>query len=181
MEAVFAIVLLLGAVVAANILYGLYSKIPLAFYQIGMGLLFTLLPLYHHYQLDPSIFLYAIITPLMFNDAQNTSRRSLSRNLGTTLSLAITLVVVTVLVLGFSIHALLPLFTLPLAFALGAIVSPTDAVAVKSITASISLPKRIMNTLENESLFNDATGIVALALSLAAFRTGHFSLGQGDH
>lgn len=179
MEAVFAIVLLLGAVVAANILYGLYSKIPLAFYQIGMGLLFTLLPLYHHYQLDPSIFLYAIITPLMFNDAQNKSRRSLSRNLGTTLSLAITLVVVTVLVLGFSIHALLPLFTLPLAFALGAIVSPTDAVAVKSITASISLPKRIMNTLENESLFNDATGIVALALSLAAFRTGHFSLGQG--
>ncbi len=115
----------------------------------------------------------------MFNDAQNTSRRSLSRNLSTTLSLAITLVLVTVLVLGFSIHALWPLFTLPLAFALGAIVSPTDAVAVKSITANVGLPQRILNTLENESLFNDATGIVALELSLAALRTGHFSVTQG--
>ncbi|MFD1318180.1 cation:proton antiporter [Loigolactobacillus zhaoyuanensis] len=179
MEAVFAIVLLLGAVIAANILYGLYDRIPLAFYQIGMGLLFTLLPLYHNYRLDPSIFLYAIITPLMFNDAQNTSRRSLTRNFRTTLSLAITLVLVTVLVLGFSIHALWPLFTLPLAFALGAIVSPTDAVAVKSITANIGLPQRVLNTLENESLFNDATGIVALELSLAALRTGHFSVSQG--
>ncbi|MFC6171010.1 cation:proton antiporter [Loigolactobacillus jiayinensis] len=179
MEAVFAIVLLLGAVITANILYGLYDRIPLAFYQIGIGLVFTLLPLYHNYRLDPSIFLYAIITPLMFNDAQNTSRRSLSRNLSTTLSLAITLVLVTVLVLGFSIHALWPLFTLPLAFALGAIVSPTDAVAVKSITANVGLPQRILNTLENESLFNDATGIVALELSLAALRTGHFSVTQG--
>ncbi|MFD0897452.1 cation:proton antiporter [Loigolactobacillus binensis] len=179
MEAVFAIILLLGAVIAANILYGLYAKIPLAFYQIGMGLLFTLLPLYHNYQLDPSIFLYAIITPLMFNDAQNISRRDLSRNLGTTLSLAITLVVVTVIVLGVSIHALVPLFTLPLAFALGAIVSPTDAVAVKSITTNLPLPKRILSTLENEALFNDATGIVALELSLGALSSGHFSVGHG--
>ncbi|WP_125980919.1 cation:proton antiporter [Loigolactobacillus iwatensis] len=179
METIFTISIIVGAVIFANILYAIYPKIPLAFYQIAAGLLLSLLPLYHHYQLNPEIFLYAIITPLMFNDAQNTSRRRLRRGIANVLSLSIFLVVITVIILGFSINSLFPLMTLPLAFAIGAIVTPTDAVAVKSITSNMALPNRIMNTLENESLFNDASGIVALNLSLSAYREGSFSVGHG--
>ena len=179
MQTVFLVLLLIAAVVAANAVYARFNLVPVAFLQIGAGLLLSLIPLYQNFELEPEIFLFVIISVLMFNDGQNTSIRKLSRNFGTTLSLAVVLAMVTILIVGGTTHLLIPQFSLALALALGAIITPTDAVAVSSITTKVAVPGRVMDTLENESLFNDASGIVAFNLAIASLITGQFSVWHG--
>ncbi|WP_261806462.1 cation:proton antiporter [Lapidilactobacillus luobeiensis] len=179
METVFLILLLVAGVVAANALYAKFNRVPVAFLQIGAGLLLSLIPLYQKFELKPEVFLFAIISVLMFKDGQNTKIRHFTRQLGTTLSLSVALAVVTVLLVGSTTHWLLPTVAISLAFALGAIITPTDAVAVASLTTKVVVPKSVMSTLENESLLNDASGIVALNLALSAYATGKFSLIKG--
>ncbi|BDR55662.1 cation:proton antiporter [Xylocopilactobacillus apis] len=179
MELIISILLMLAATVGANIIYSFFPKIPLAFYQIGMGFIVSWLPQFDQFQLKPEVFFLAIIAPLMFNEGQNTSNFSLKNHLKTILSLAVFLTVVTILVVGVFLHQIWPALPLALAFCLGAIVTPTDAVAVSSITENFHIPKTMLETLENESLFNDAAGIVALDLAINAFNTGKFSLIEG--
>ncbi|MFC6294879.1 Na+/H+ antiporter [Lactiplantibacillus daoliensis] len=179
MQTVFLVLLLIAAVVAANAVYSRFTLLPVAFLQIAAGLVLSLIPLYQNFELEPEVFLFVIISVLMFNDGQNTNMRKLSHQLRTTLSLAIVLAIVTILIVGVVTHWLVPAFSLALALALGAIITPTDAVAVSSITSKISVPKDVMDTLENESLFNDASGIVAFNLAIAALVTGKFSVWSG--
>lgn len=179
MDTVFLVLLLIAAVVIANIIYSQFSQIPIAFIQIAAGLVLSLLPFYKHFELEPEIFLLVIISVLMFNDGQNTSLSRLTHQFGTTFSLAVELAILSILAVGFVTHLIIPGMPLALAFALGAIITPTDAVAVTSITSKMLVPTEVMGTLENESLFNDASGIVALNLAIAAAVTGQFSLIHG--
>lgn len=175
----FTILLLVVAAIAANIIYAIYPKIPLAFYEIITGVLLSLVPLFNNFHLEPEIFMLVIIAPLMFNDGQNTDMHRLRKNISSTLSLAIVLALVTIFAGGALTHVFWHTLPLALCFALAAIVTPTDAVAVTSITSGIEVPEHVMGALENESLFNDASGIVAMDLALTAFSTGEFSLAQG--
>jgi CPA1 family monovalent cation:H+ antiporter len=84
--------------------------------------------------------------------------------------------VATVIGAGVLIHWMIPAMPLAVAFALAAIVSPTDPVAVSSITSRVPIPKRLMHILEGESLLNDATGLVCFRFAVAAVVTGGFSL-----
>ncbi|BDR59063.1 cation:proton antiporter [Xylocopilactobacillus apicola] len=179
MEIVISVILLLGATVIANIIHPLLPQIPLAFYQIGAGFLVSWLPQFNKFHLAPEVFLLVIIAPLMFNEGQNTSHVSLQRHFKSIISLAVVLTVATVLVIGFFLHSIWPIIALPLAFCLAAIITPTDSVAVSSITANFEISQSIREKIENESLFNDAAGIVVLDLALTAFMTGKFSLIRG--
>lgn len=179
MNTVFLVLLLIAAVVVANIVYWKLNNIPIAFIQIAAGLLLSIFPIYQHFKLEPEVFLLAIISVLMFNDGQHTSMSRLTHQFGTTFSLSVELAIISILVVGFVTHLIIPTMPLALAFALGAIITPTDAVAVSSITSKMLVPKEVMGTLENESLFNDASGIVALNLAIAAVVTGEFSLLHG--
>lgn len=179
MDIVFLILLLIAAVVTANIVHWKFDSIPIAFIQIAAGLILSFFPIYQHFELEPEIFLLVIISVLMFNDGQNTSLSRLTHQAGTTFSLSVVLAIISILVVGFLTHLIIPDMPLPLAFALGAIITPTDAVAVSSITSNMLVPTNVMGTLENESLFNDASGIVALNLAIAAAITGQFSLLHG--
>jgi CPA1 family monovalent cation:H+ antiporter len=89
--------------------------------------------------------------------------------------LALGLVIVTVLGTGFFIHWMIPAMPLPVAFAVAAVISPIDAVAVSGITSRIPVPRRLMHILEGESLLNDASGLVCLRFAIAAALTGVFS------
>lgn len=178
-QTVFLVLLLIAAVVAANAVYARFNQVPVAFLQIAAGLVLSLIPLYQDFELEPEIFLFVIISVLMFNDGQNTSIRRLTRQLGTTMSLAVVLAIITILIVGTVTHLLVPQFSLALALALGAIITPTDAVAVSSITTKVAVPSKVMESLENESLFNDASGIVAFNLAIAALVTGKFSVMNG--
>ncbi|MFC6323062.1 cation:proton antiporter [Companilactobacillus baiquanensis] len=179
METVFLVLLLIAAVVGANAIYARFDLIPVAFLQMAGGYILSFLPVYKHFEFEPEIFLLVIISILMFNDGQNTNIRKLMHQMGTTLSLSVVLAILTILVVGVVTHNLIPQFSLPLALALGAIITPTDAVAVSSITSKVLVPTDAMNTLENESLFNDASGIVAFNLAIATLVTGKFSITSG--
>ena len=181
MSTIFTIFLLLTAVVIANIIHLIYPKIPLSIYQIVAGILMASLPTTaSDFTMHPELFMMAVIAPLMFNDGQNQSFRVLSKNVRNILSLSVGFALVAVIIIGATLHLAFPkLFTLPLAFMLAAIITPTDAVAVKSLTTNVMMPENVNTTLEVESLFNDASGIVLLDLALAAFTSGTFSLAHG--
>ena len=179
METFYSVALLVVAAIIANIVYTEWPKIPLAFYQIGAGLLLSFLPLFHHYILYPEMFMLIIIAPLLFSDGQATDSRSLQRSVKQILSLSVGLAMVTALGIGLLTHFIYPVLPLALTFALAAIITPTDSVALGSITSDLQVPSGLNSALENESLFNDASGIVIFDLALVAFSTGSFSITDG--
>lgn len=179
MELFFAIMLMLLAVVPAQMLFQKFPKVPLAFYQIAVGLILSFFPLYADLEIPPEVFLLVVISTLMFSDSRKINLGEFSYSLRSTLSLAVNLVIVSVLVVGSVAHWITPELTWFGGFMLAAILSPTDAVAYKSITASTELPMGVDNALENESLLNDASGLVAFNLAVAALTTGHFSVLRG--
>jgi len=120
------------------------------------------------------------IAPLLFDESRNISNRILWDNRNTVLSLAIALVVVSVLVVGFVLHWLVPSISLAAAFALGAALGPTDAVAVASLGKTVKLGSRQKASLLGEALLNDASGIVSFQFAIAAAVTGSFSLADAS-
>ncbi|WP_251545707.1 cation:proton antiporter [Limosilactobacillus caecicola] len=180
MATVIGIFLLLAAVVIANIVHLIWPVVPLAIYQIVAGVILAVIPDLKTFQLEPEIFMLLIIAPLMFNDGQNTSSKKLARSFSRTMSMAVYLALVTVIILGLGLHLFLPQsFSLPIAFMLAAIITPTDAVAVKSLTTNVEMPGNVNLTLEHESLFNDASGIVLFSLAETTLISGKFSLANG--
>ncbi len=106
-------------------------------------------------------------------------KRELWRLRGPVLTLAVGLVLFTVVGAGYFIHWLLPTIPLPVAFALAAVLSPTDAVAVSAI-AQNRLPTPLMHMLQGEALMNDASGLVTFKFALVAAVTGAFSLANAS-
>jgi|SRR5690625_1654863 len=149
--------------------------IPTPLIQIALG--FTITGYLHEgVTLDPEIFFLLFIPPLLFLDGWRIPKDELKKESIGIFLLAFGLVVITVLCLGYFLHWLIPALPLTVAFALAAIVSPTDPVAVAGITRRLPVPKRIMSVLEGEGLFNDASGLVAFRMAVLATITGSFSL-----
>jgi Na+/H+ antiporter len=126
--------------------------------------------------LKPDVFFLLFLPPLLFLDGWRISKDGLFRDKGMILELALGLVVFTVVGVGFFINWMIPAMPLAVAFALAAIVSPTDPIAVSAIAARVPIPKRLMHILEGESLLNDASGLVSMRFAVAAALTGTFSL-----
>jgi monovalent cation/hydrogen antiporter len=124
---------------------------------------------------DPEIVLVAILAPLVFGEALGSSYLDLRRVRRAVLALAIGLVVATTLVIG-AVGAALVAMPLAMAMALGAVLAPTDAVAVSAVARRASLPRRLVSILEGESLVNDGTGLTALGVALLAAAAGTVTL-----
>ena len=167
------LVLMLGAVtgIAARYVRG----IPLPLIQIGIGALIAWPQKGLHIAFDPELFLLLFIPPLLFADGWRIPKREFFAMAKPILLLAFGLVFITVLGLGYLIHWMIPSMPLTVAFALAAVVSPTDAVAVSAITRNLGMPHKTMHMLEGESLLNDASGLVALKFAVASTLTGLFS------
>jgi len=118
------------------------------------------------------------LPPLLYASAWQTSWRDFQANLRPISLLALGLVLVTTVVVAVVAHVLIPELPWAVAFVLGAIVSPTDAVAATSIAQRLGIPRRIVTIFEGESLVNDATGLVAYRFAVAAVVAGVFSLGE---
>jgi len=127
-------------------------------------------------ELESEIFLFVFLPPLLFLDGWRIPKASLFHDKVIVINLALGLVIFTVVGAGFLIHWLVPDMPLPVAFALAAVVSPTDPVAVSSIVSRYPMPKRLMHILEGESLLNDASGLVCFRFAVVAAATGLFSL-----
>jgi CPA1 family monovalent cation:H+ antiporter len=116
------------------------------------------------------LFLFLFLPPLLFSDGWRMPKRDFWRFRGPILTMAVGLVIFTVVGAGYFILWLLPSVPLAVAFALAAVLSPTDAVAVSAI-AQDRLPAPIMRLLQGEALMNDATGLVTFKFALAASLT----------
>jgi len=127
-------------------------------------------------QFDPQYLLVLVLPPILYQAALLTSWRDFKANLRPIGLLAIGLVIVTMLVVAATMRFLLPEMPWAVAFALGAIVSPPDAVAATAILSKLNMPRRIVTVLEGESLVNDASGLVLYKFAVAAALSGAFSL-----
>ncbi|HWT72778.1 MAG TPA: Na+/H+ antiporter [Oxalicibacterium sp.] len=172
---VLVLVMLLAVVASGYLVRVLPVPLPLPLVQIAMGAVVAGI-FNHGVTLNPDIFFMLFLPPLLFLDGWRIPKDGLFRDRNTILELAFGLVVFTVLGAGFLIHWLIPAMPLPVAFALAAIVSPTDPVAVSSITERVPMPRRLTNILGGESLLNDATGLVCFRFAVTAALTGAFSL-----
>ncbi|WP_315795235.1 Na+/H+ antiporter [Paenibacillus sp. BIC5C1] len=180
MELFIAVLVLLVLIGLSNILNRFVPFIPVPLIQIVLGVAIALLPAGVHLPLNPELFFVLFIAPLLYNDGKRTPRHELWNLRAPILLLALGLVFVTVVVAGYAIHWLIPTIPLPAAFALAAILSPTDAVAVGAMAGRVHLPKSIHRLLEGEALMNDASGLVAFKFAIAATVTGVFSLAQAS-
>jgi Na+/H+ antiporter len=177
MEIITLVLLLLLAVVISGMAARILSvPIPLPLVQIGLGAAIASVA-HFGVRLDPEIFFLLFLPPLLFLDGWRIPKQGLFRDKGIILELALGLVVFTVVGAGYFIHWMIPSLPLAVAFALAAIVSPTDPIAVLAIADRVPIPKRLLHILEGESLLNDASGLVCMRLAVAAALTGAFSLG----
>ncbi|WP_236188097.1 Na+/H+ antiporter [Pseudomonas paraglycinae] len=172
-------VLILLMLVSVSRLVGRVIPLPLPLVQIAAGALLAWPTLGLHVALDPELFLFLFLPPLLFSDGWRMPKRELWRLRGPVLTLAVGLVLFTVVGAGYFIHWLLPTIPLPVAFALAAVLSPTDAVAVSAISQN-RLPTPLMHMLQGEALMNDASGLVTFKFALVAAVTGAFSLANAS-
>lgn len=171
------LVMLLAVVVSGFIARMLPLAIPLPLIQIVLGVLVTLTT-GMNVTLDPEIFFLLFLPPLLFLDGWRIPKHTLLKDKWTILEMSLGLVIFTVIGMGFFINWLIPAIPLGVAFALAAVLSPTDPVAVSAIASRVPIPKRIVHILEGESLLNDASGLVCLRFAIAAVLTGSFSPGN---
>src|SRR5712671_776514 len=169
------IVLLLTAVgVLAVLAHKIALPYPIVLVLGGLALSFV--PRLPAVNLNPDVVFYFILPAIIYPAALFTSWRDFRRNLRPILLLAIGLVLFTMVAIAYVAHSLIPALPWAAAFALGAIVSPPDAIAATSVIRRLSVPHRIESILEGESLVNDATALVALQFAVIALMTGSFSL-----
>lgn len=171
--------LLFGGLLAIVILATLASRLrlPYAILLVLGGLLLGFVPDLPSIALDPELVLVLFLPPLIYSSAWLTSWREFRANLRPILQLSLGLVLVTTLVIAVVAHFIAGL-SWPVAFVLGAVVSPTDAVAASATAKQLGLPRRIVTVIEGESMVNDATGLVVYRFAVAAVVTGSFSLWQ---
>lgn len=181
MEYLVIALLYVGAVLVSSVLDQFLRGVSLPLVQMAVGVaiyFFADLPI--DVTINSELFLVMFIAPLLFDESRNISNRILWDNRNTVLSLAIALVVVSVLVVGFVLHWLVPSISLAAAFALGAALGPTDAVAVASLGKTVKLGSRQKASLLGEALLNDASGIVSFQFAIAAAVTDSFSLADAS-
>ena len=168
--------IVLTCVVASSVI-DKFVNVSIPVIQVIIGLLVALiLPSVQEIHLESELFMLLFIAPLLFNETRETNIRALLLNLNSILSLAIALVVVSVLSVGYALHLMVPSIPLAAAFALASALGPTDAATVTALKSNIHLTHRQQTLLSGESLINDASGVVAFQFSVAAAVTGTFSL-----
>ena len=168
MEIFFTILILILVVSVSGVLTKMIPyRIPLPIIQIAMGALLAFPQFGLHVTFDPELFLVLLIPPLLFVDGWKTPTREFMQKGREIFILVLFLVLVTVIGIGYLIYWLMPGIELIPAFALAAVLSPTDAVALSSIVGKGRIPKQMMGILEGEALMNDASGLVALKFAVA--------------
>jgi CPA1 family monovalent cation:H+ antiporter len=168
-------VLLVAVLLSSFVARAFKLPLPLPLVQIGVGGLVGAISMWR-VELDPEVFFLLLLPPLLFLDGWRIPKTGLFRDAGIILELSLGLVAFTVAGMALFIWWLIPTMPLAVAFALAAVLSPTDPVAFAAIAAKAPLPKRLLHILEGEALLNDASGLVFFRFAVAAAMTGAFSV-----
>jgi CPA1 family monovalent cation:H+ antiporter len=171
------IVLLAVLFAAATFLVTAYKTgIPYPILLVLGGAVLGFIPGMPDTRLDPKLVLVIYLPPLLYSAAFFSSLRDLRANLKSISALSIGLVIWTTIAVAVVAHAVIHELSWEAAFVLGAIVSPTDAVAATAIAARVGAPRRFVTIIEGESLVNDSSALIAYKVAVAAAVTGSFSL-----
>ena len=176
MEIFETLLIFVALVIVSSFVHTFIPKVPLAFIQIFLGMILYLTPIPVEFNFDSELFMVTLITPLLFVEGVNVSRVHLRKYIKPVMMMALGLVITTVIGVGLFIHWIWPELPIGAAFAIAAILCPTDAVAVQAITKGKVLPKGSMTILEGESLLNDAAGIISFKIAVGVLITGTFSI-----
>ena len=166
---VFLMVILISLTAIVN-----KRKFPFPILLVAAGLVIGFVPQLPDLALDPDIVFVIILPPLLYDAASKTSWHEFRTAIRPISALAITLVFFTTVAVAITAHYLIPGFSWPLAFVLGAVVSPPDAVAASGIIKGLGLNKKVITILEGESLVNDASALIAYRYAVTAVTTGTF-------
>lgn len=173
MELVEAAILLVCLVVAGNVIGHFLPMIPDALIQITLGLILAL-TVHVTVPVATDWFMLLFIAPILYNDGRHFPRRALWALRGQIFSNAVFLVFATMFLGGWLIHWLVPAIPLAAGIALGALLAPTDPIAVEGIAKRVRLPGRVLHLVAGESLINDASGLIGFKYAIAAAVSGTF-------
>ena len=164
---------LITAVAGLSVLARLV-RVPYPILLVLGGLVLGFVPGMPNVELPPELILVAFLPPLLYWSGFFATPRDLRADARTISLLAVGLVLATAAAVAVVAHAMVDEMTWPAAFALGAIVSPTDPLAASAIGRRLGVPRRLLTVLEGESLVNDATALVAYRIAVAAAVSGGF-------
>ncbi|NUO64303.1 MAG: Na+/H+ antiporter [Gemmatimonadaceae bacterium] len=167
-----------AAVVVAVTALARRLPVPTPILQVLAGLAVAFIPGVALPEVDPDVVFLVFLPPVLWSAAFFTSLRDFSRNRRPIGLLAIGLVIATSVAVAITARALFPGMSWAVAVALGAIVSPPDAVAATAIVSRLRVPRRVIVILEGESLVNDASALIVYRTAVAAAVTGYFSAGE---
>lgn len=176
MDLLMTILLLMGCLLISNIISHYVPSIPTALTQIVLGVIIAFAFKHTSFELEEEWFFLLFVAPILYNDGKYFPREELWKMRRSIFGNSLILVLLTTIGGGYFIHWMIPEIPLAAAFALAAILSPTDPVAVNGIAKRIHIPEKVLNLVKGESLINDASGIVAFNYAIAAVVTGYFSL-----
>jgi len=178
MELLLYAVIFSMILIISNATNKLVPSLPLPLIQILLGIGWALFVPEENFHLDTELFLALVIGPLLFREAEEADITSVLKHWRVILYLIFPVIFISTISLGWAAHSLWLSLPLAACMAVGAALGPTDLVAFASLSERFSFPKRVSNILKGEGLLNDASGLVAFRVALAALATGSFSLGE---
>ncbi|MDR1878443.1 MAG: cation:proton antiporter [Bacteroidales bacterium] len=149
-------------------------KLPYPVLLLGAGIGVGFLPEFHSISVDPNVVFLIFLPPMLYDAAYNISFKDFRTNIHTISLLAIFLIFITTTGIAITVHYLVPNMSWSLAFVVGSILSPPDAIAASGVTKGLGLPHRTATILEGESLINDASALVAFRFAVAAVTGSSF-------
>ncbi|QDK82425.1 Na+/H+ antiporter [Spirosoma sp. KCTC 42546] len=170
----YSIILFLLAVMIGLSAVADKIKLPYPILMVTAGIAVGFIPGMPKIEIDPDVVFLLFLPPMLYDAAFNISWTEFKKNINTISSLAFALVFLTASGIAITAYFIIPGMTWPLAFVLGAILSATDAVAAMSITKGLGLSHKTLTILEGESLINDASGLIAYRLAVAAVAGSSF-------
>lgn len=168
------LLMIIGFGAATSVVVGLGQKLRLPWpaLMVVIGIAGAFIPTFAQITIEPELILPLFLPPLLFAAAQKTSWALFAIRWRTILGMAVALVGVTVAAVAGTAVLLIPGITIAAAVALGAMLAPPDPVAVDAVAGTVSIPRRIMSTLQSEGLFNDAASLVIFQTAMAAALSG---------
>jgi len=170
-----ALLILLATILLSSIINQFLPRFSVPIVQLVLGIVIALIFPHFNIRFEPEMLMLVLIAPLLFNEARKADRRALWRLKWPIIGLAVGLVIVETVAVGFLLNYLVAGLSLAAAFALAAALSPTDSVAVSALSERTSIPSHSEQMLTGEALINDASGIIAFQFALAAVLTRQFS------
>lgn len=178
MELLIYLILFLLVLIVSSTTNKLLPFLPLPLVQILLGIVIGLFLPNTDFHLNTELFLALVIGPLLFRESEEADITAILKHWRIIVYLIFPVIFISTLSLGGLAHLLWLSLPLAACLAVGAALGPTDLVAFASLSERFSFPKRVSNILKGEGLLNDASGLVAFQVALAAWTTGAFSLGQ---